>query len=137
MYIDTYEYINYEDKEENEHNSKLQEFNKIEPHKPNTLIMVSKTHEDKRTISHEWFKNIVGLVKHNLKQDIKTGHNEQIVSNEHNEKTTTKQKGRKQYTNTFNNNKLFLQDNESYIENKTNINKKISALKQRKSIYIF
>ena len=42
IYIDTYEYINYEDKEEKEHKLKLQEFNKIEPHKPNNFIMVSK-----------------------------------------------------------------------------------------------
>ena len=32
--------------------------------------MVANTHEDKQAVSHEWLKNIIGLVKHNLKQDI-------------------------------------------------------------------
>ena len=136
IFIDTYEYIHYDDKQRKEHKLKLQEFKKIEPHTPNNYIMVANNHQDKQASSHEWLKNIVGLVKHNLKQDITTGHNEQIVSNEHSEKTSLKQKGRKQYINNFNNNKLFLQDNKTYKEYKTNINQKLSALKQRKSKYI-
>ena len=134
IYIDTYNYINYEDKEEKEHKLKLQEFKKIEPYTPNNYIMVANNHQDKQASSHEWLKNIVELVKHNLKQDKLIGHNEQIVSNEHSEKTTSdKSRKNKTYINTFNNNKLFLQDNKTYKEYKTHITKKISALKQRKT----
>ena len=132
IFIDTYEYIHYDDKQRKEHKLKLQEFKKIDPYKPNNFIMVANTHEDKRASSHEWLKIIVGLVKHNLNQDTKTGHNEQLASNEHNEKTSLKQKGRNQYINNFNNNKLFLQDNETYKEYKPNINNKLLYLKHNK-----
>ena len=96
--------------------------------------MVTKNHEDKQAASHEWLKNIVGQVKHNLIQDTKTGHKEQIVSNEHNEKRTSdKSRRNKTYISTSNNNKLFLQYNRTYIEYKTHMTKNKSDIKHRKT----
>ena len=67
-----------------------------------------------------------------MAQDVKTGHNEQIVTNEHDDKTKDP-KSRKYdiYINSFNLKKLILQKNELYKEYKPTINKKTLGLKAR------
>jgi hypothetical protein len=149
VYIDTYKYIDYSVKRETygEYNPKIndytpkfkEEFKRIEEYVPQSYIVdTENNHKKKQEASIAWFKNLVGLINHNMKQDVIIGHNEQIVSNEHDEKIKDPaSRFRPKYTNKFNNKKLLLQkntndnDDESYREYIPTLNKNILNLKTR------